>query len=181
MTRKAEFHPNRDLDLALSFGHECLKSRPMCADYPRFRQTGADTEPCISLYRSVLFTIDQRDCSMASTKNKQSVSFRFDPIVVRRLKDRAAEAGAGQTALAERYIEEGIRRDEHPLIYFRDGEAGRRPALLGSRLDVADVVTTIRQNDGSVEEAASSTWRCRWSWSKPRPATTASTPKRSTS
>src|SRR5680860_1180449 len=33
--------------------------------------------------------------------------------------------------------------------------AGRRPALLGSRLDVADVVTTIRQSDGSVEEAAS--------------------------
>ena len=92
---------------------------------------------------------------MASTKNKQSVSFRFDPITVRRLKDHAAEAGAGQTALAERYIEEGIRRDEHPLIYFREGAAGRRPALLGSRLDVADVVTTIRQSDGSVEEAAS--------------------------
>jgi uncharacterized protein (DUF433 family) len=92
---------------------------------------------------------------MASTQNKQSVSFRFDPIVIKRLKDRAAEAGAGQTALAERYIEEGIRRDEHPLIYFREGEAGRRPALLGSRLDVADVVTTIRQSDGSVEEAAS--------------------------
>lgn len=92
---------------------------------------------------------------MASAQNKQSVSFRFDPIVVKRLKEHAAEAGAGQTALAERYIEEGIRRDEHPLIYFREGEAGRRPALLGSRLDVADVVTTIRQNDGSVAEAAS--------------------------
>ena len=47
-----------------------------------------------------------------------------------------------------------MRRDEHPLIYFRDGEAGRRPALLGSRLDVATVVSTIRQNDNSVEGAA---------------------------
>jgi uncharacterized protein (DUF433 family) len=92
---------------------------------------------------------------VAQSKTKQSVSFRFDPITVRRLKDHAAEAGAGQTALAQRYIEEGIRRDEHPLIYFRAGPAGRRPALLGSRLDVADVVTTIRQNNGSVEEAAS--------------------------
>jgi len=35
--------------------------------------------------------------------------------------------GPGQTALAERYIEEGIRQDEHPLIYFREGAAGRRP------------------------------------------------------
>jgi uncharacterized protein (DUF433 family) len=89
-----------------------------------------------------------------SKQGKQSVSFRFDPITVKRLKDHAAEAGAGQTALAERYIEEGIRSDEHPLIYFREGAAGRRPALLGSRLDVAEAVTTIRQNEGSVEQAA---------------------------
>ncbi len=90
---------------------------------------------------------------MTST-TKQSVAFRFDRVTVARLKQRAQETHAPQTALAERYIEEGLRRDEHPLIYFRDGEAGRRPALLGTRLDVADVITTIRQNDNSVEEAA---------------------------
>jgi uncharacterized protein (DUF433 family) len=90
-----------------------------------------------------------------SKQNKQSVSFRFDPITVKRLKDHASESAAGQTALAERYIDEGIRQDEHPLIYFREGAAGRRPALLGSRLDVADAITTIRQNGGSVEETAS--------------------------
>lgn len=50
---------------------------------------------------------------------------------------------------------EEISLNEHPLIYFREGAAGRRPALLGSRLDVADIITTIRQNDGSVEETAS--------------------------
>jgi uncharacterized protein (DUF433 family) len=44
--------------------------------------------------------------------------------------------------------------DEHPLIYFRDGAAGRRPAVLGTRLDVADVIDTIRQNHNSVEAAA---------------------------
>ena len=91
---------------------------------------------------------------MARATTKQGISFRFDPITLRRLKDHAAETGAGQTALAQRYIEEGIRRDEHPLVYFRQAAAGRRAALLGSRLDVADVVTTIRQNDGSVAEAA---------------------------
>jgi len=90
---------------------------------------------------------------MTST-TKQSVAFRFDPITVARLKQRAQETHAPQTALAERYIEEGLRRDEHPLVYFRDGEAGRRPALLGTRLDIADVLTTIRQNNNSVEEAA---------------------------
>lgn len=91
---------------------------------------------------------------MPQSKTKKGISFRFDPITVEHLKDRATETGAGQTALAERYIEEGIRRDEHPLIYFRQGAAGRRAALLGSRLDVAAVVTTIRQSDGSIAEAA---------------------------
>jgi uncharacterized protein (DUF433 family) len=82
------------------------------------------------------------------------VSFRFDRGTVRHLKRRAAEVGAPQAALAERYIEEGLRMDEHPLIYFREGAAGRRPALLGTRLDVATVVETIRQHDNSVEETA---------------------------
>ncbi len=43
----------------------------------------------------------------------------------------------------------------HRLIYSQDGAAGRRPALLGSRFDVAEAIETIRQNDGSIEEAAS--------------------------
>jgi uncharacterized protein (DUF433 family) len=91
---------------------------------------------------------------MAAT-TKKSVAFRFNRLTAARLKQRAQETHAPQTALAERYIEEGLRHDEHPLIYFRDGAAGRRPALLGTRLDVADVITTIRQNDNSVEETAS--------------------------
>lgn len=91
---------------------------------------------------------------MSLPTTKQSIAFRFDRITVARLKQRARDIHAPQTALAERYIEEGIRHDEHPLIYFRDGEAGRRPALLGTRLDVADVVSTIKQNDNSVEDAA---------------------------
>ncbi|HVW90444.1 MAG TPA: hypothetical protein VHC01_13355 [Gaiellaceae bacterium] len=45
--------------------------------------------------------------------------------------------------------------DEHPLIYFREGSAGRRPALLGTRLDVTQIISTIKQNDNSVDDAAS--------------------------
>lgn len=91
---------------------------------------------------------------MARGQSKRSVAFRFNPRTLARLKERADEAGASQTDLAERYIEEGLRLDEHPSLYFREGESGRRPALLGSRLDVASVVDTIRQNGNSVEEAA---------------------------
>lgn len=91
---------------------------------------------------------------MARGKAKQAVSFRFEPKTVRHLKRRAEEVELSQATLAERYIEEGLRMDEHPLIFFRSGAAGRRPALLGTRLDVGTVVETVRQHDGSVEETA---------------------------
>jgi uncharacterized protein (DUF433 family) len=84
---------------------------------------------------------------------KQPLTFRVAPRTLEHLKRRAREADQPQTALAERYLEEGLRMDEHPGIYFRDGVSGRRPALLGTRLDVADVIETIRQNDRSVEGA----------------------------
>jgi len=44
--------------------------------------------------------------------------------------------------------------DEFPQIYFRDGELGRRAALLGTRLDVWQVVETVRAHDNSVAETA---------------------------
>lgn len=44
--------------------------------------------------------------------------------------------------------------DEHPLIAFRSGAAGRRPAVAGTRLDVWQVVETVRANDGDARAAA---------------------------
>jgi uncharacterized protein (DUF433 family) len=85
---------------------------------------------------------------------KQPFALRIPPSTLAHLKRRAREAGQPQAALAERYLEEGLRMDEHPLIHFRDGAIGRRPALLGTRLDVADVIETIWQNDRSVERTA---------------------------
>lgn len=56
--------------------------------------------------------------------------------------------------LAQRYVEEGLRRDEHPLIHFLDGPSGRRAALLGTGLDVWEVIATVRDNDGDMRAAA---------------------------
>ncbi|HEY7076894.1 MAG TPA: hypothetical protein VH418_16060 [Solirubrobacteraceae bacterium] len=41
-----------------------------------------------------------------------------------------------------RYAEEGARRDEHPLITFRDGPTGRRAGLIGGP-DVWEVAMWI--------------------------------------
>ena len=44
--------------------------------------------------------------------------------------------------------------DEQPQICFRDGAAGRRPVLIGTRLDVWQVVETLRANRNSVPKTA---------------------------
>lgn len=90
----------------------------------------------------------------AARQPKQPLTFRVQPSTLGRLRRRAREAGLAQTALAERYLEEGLRRDEHPLIYFRDAASGRRAALLGTRLDVWQVIETVKEAGNSVEDAA---------------------------
>ncbi len=56
--------------------------------------------------------------------------------------------------LAQRYVEEGLRMDEHPLIRFADGPSGRRARLVGGP-DVWEVVAVARDNDGDLAETAS--------------------------
>ena len=81
-------------------------------------------------------------------------SFRLDSATAERLEARADELGETRTSLAERYIEEGSRMDEHPGIVFLDGSAGRRPTVAGSGLDVWEVIETLKASNNSVEEAA---------------------------
>lgn len=56
--------------------------------------------------------------------------------------------------LAQRYVEEGLRADEHPLVRFVDGPAGRRARLVGTGSDVWEVIAAVRDNDGDVAETA---------------------------
>ena len=58
------------------------------------------------------------------------------------------------TALAERYLDEGMRLDRHPGVIFVDGPAGRRPKLAGTGLDVWEVVETVKDEGNSVDAAA---------------------------
>lgn len=47
-----------------------------------------------------------------------------------------------------------MRHDAHPPIQFLDGPSGRRASIVGSGLEVWEVIATVRDNEGSVEEAA---------------------------
>lgn len=79
-------------------------------------------------------------------------SARFDVELVDRLDARARRAGEPKSRLAERYIDEGMRVEEHPGIVFRDGPAGRRPGLVGGP-DIWEVVGALRAAPERGEQA----------------------------
>ena len=81
-------------------------------------------------------------------------SFRLAQDVVDRLDRYANSVGSNRNTVAERFLEEALRLVDHPGIVFRDGPAGRRPGIVGTGLDVWEVVETIRAHQGSVAEAA---------------------------
>ena len=70
-----------------------------------------------------------------------------------RLSERARRAHVPERALAQRYVEEGLRHDAHPLVQFLDGPSGRRASLVGRGLDVWEVIATIRDNGRSLAAA----------------------------
>lgn len=75
------------------------------------------------------------------------VSIRFsDEPLHRRLKASAQRRHLGISTLAERLIDEGLRMEAHPMVVFRDGPSGRRPALVGGP-EVVDVIGAIIGGD----------------------------------
>lgn len=81
-------------------------------------------------------------------------TLRFQAGTTERLQRRARAAGTPPRSLATRYVEEGLRHDDHPLIHFVDGETGRRAALIGTKLDVWEVIATVRDSAGDTCAAA---------------------------
>lgn len=81
-------------------------------------------------------------------------TLRLAPGMRQRLTEWARRAGLPERTLAQRYLEEGLRHDAHPLIHFVDGPSGRRASILGRGLDVWEVIATVRDKDGSVARAA---------------------------
>ncbi len=84
----------------------------------------------------------------------QPVSLRLPPSTVQRLASRAGRANLAPRTLAQRYVEEGLRMDDHPLVRFVDGPAGRRARLVGTGVDLWEVIAAVKDNDGDIAETA---------------------------
>jgi uncharacterized protein (DUF433 family) len=82
-------------------------------------------------------------------------SLRLRPPVKARLAARAARSGTQPSTLAQRYVDEGLRHDDHPLVHFLAGAEGRRSVLVGTGLDVWEVIATVRDNGNDLAAAAS--------------------------
>lgn len=87
-----------------------------------------------------------------AARDTQTFSARWGTEVLDRLKRRSELAGTNKSRLAERYVDEGTRMDEHPGIVFRGGPTGRRPALAGGP-DVWEVMAALKGGKARGEEA----------------------------
>lgn len=61
-----------------------------------------------------------------------------------------------KSRLAERYIDEGVRMDDHPGIVFRDGPTGRRAGLAAGP-DVWEVIGALRSTGLEGDDAIRAT------------------------
>jgi uncharacterized protein (DUF433 family) len=75
-------------------------------------------------------------------------SFRLPQETLDQLDEMAARLGTTRNALVERLLREGLRLEDHPLIYFRQGGDGRRRAcILGTRIYVYQLVHSAAGED----------------------------------
>jgi uncharacterized protein (DUF433 family) len=86
-------------------------------------------------------------------ERREHFSLRLHPSTVRRLVSHARRRGIPKTSVAEQYLEEALRMADHPGIVFRDGAAGRRAALAGHRLDVWQIIESVRQEEAGDQQA----------------------------
>ncbi|MGH2877767.1 MAG: hypothetical protein ACRDLV_16060 [Solirubrobacteraceae bacterium] len=82
-----------------------------------------------------------------------NVSVRLDDRLAERLRVRARAAGETLSDRLRRYAEEGARRDEHPMVTFRDGPTGRRAGLVGGP-DVWEVAMWVDDLRSAADPAA---------------------------
>jgi uncharacterized protein (DUF433 family) len=82
------------------------------------------------------------------------LSVRLTDATIQRLGARARRVHLPPRTLAQRYVEEGLRMDEHPLVRFAEGPAGRRARVVGTGKDVWEVIAVVRDNGGDAAETA---------------------------
>lgn len=77
---------------------------------------------------------------------------RIQRALEREIEREAEYRGQAFSALASELLKEAVRMRRVPGVVFTDGPAGRRATIAGTGLDVWEVIATLKQLDGNVEE-----------------------------
>jgi uncharacterized protein (DUF433 family) len=92
---------------------------------------------------------------MARTDGSTQQLIRLSRRTLEQLDAMAQATGEPRDALADRLLGEAIKTAAHPLIRFQQGALGRRRAhVVGTRMYVHQVISTLRGNDGDVDRTA---------------------------
>ena len=92
--------------------------------------------------------------SASPTPRRAIVSLRLDPDTLARVTAQATEHGVTRTAQIERYILDGMDRDQYPQLTFRYRDGDRIAMVAGRRLQVRHVVEMVGGCDGDAKAAA---------------------------
>jgi uncharacterized protein (DUF433 family) len=90
-----------------------------------------------------------------ATPRRAIVSLRLDPDTLARVTARATEHGVTRTAQIERYILDGMDRDQYPQLTFRYRGGDRIAMVAGRRLQVRHVVELVDGCAGDTSAVAS--------------------------
>ncbi len=82
-------------------------------------------------------------------------SVRLSRRTAEMLDAAAAETTESRNALTDRLLGDALRLERHPFIRMRTGPAGhRRPSIVGTRISVNQVMSTLRSEGGDLDAAA---------------------------
>jgi hypothetical protein len=82
----------------------------------------------------------------------QPVSVRFPPDTLQQLRRRARAQGSTVSYLVQTAVDESLRMQQTPGVYFADGPAGRRARVIGS-IDVWEIIAAFRAREATGEDA----------------------------
>jgi uncharacterized protein (DUF433 family) len=82
------------------------------------------------------------------------ISLHLDPDVLARVSAQAVEHGVSRTTQIERYILDGMDRDQYPQLTFRYRGGDRIAMVAGRRLQVRHVVEMVDGCEGDAAAAA---------------------------
>jgi hypothetical protein len=89
------------------------------------------------------------------------LSLRLNDNALQCLFFEASLEGIPPRTLAQRLIDEGLRMQRHPRVGFMNGATGRRAYLLGTGVDIWELIDILKACGGDVDEAMEYTGRSR--------------------